>query len=363
MKFGLSYIRPTDEDIRDYERVVERSLETSYTMGNEFGIDISELMSTNIPKKMKSEKDVNPVTDAKGMSSLVAQMKREARLDSRLHISAVLTKTTDEFSLNRFNQMQGAGVLAEWVSEYKDRIEHDDKVDPKVYELLTNILDFTEKLPISMTELKNSGIGKKINKLGKCIGDRVIKTKCEFLVDKWKRMIEDLKSKKKGTGTTSEHSSPERETAKREFRYSSERGNSSEGRHVNHIERYTDNKQFDRHEKPENFGKFDKHDRNERPDRNERSNDRYDTRFDRFDRFNDNNKDSRGNNFSERGPRQGYNHNFNNNELLKKKREDETHKDTFTEKNNKKYILLNNLTHNTLNTKMLFKNFKSHPSF
>ena len=49
-----------------------------------------------------------------------------------------------------------------------------------------------------MHDLKISKIGKKINKLGKSISsERPIKYKCEELVVRWKKMIENLKDKKR----------------------------------------------------------------------------------------------------------------------------------------------------------------------
>jgi hypothetical protein len=65
-----------------------------------------------------------------------------------------------------------------------------------------------------MNDLKNSRIGKKVNKLGKCISDKTIKTKCEYLVEKWKRMIEDLKVKKRDRYDSDDRSSPRPESVK-----------------------------------------------------------------------------------------------------------------------------------------------------
>jgi hypothetical protein len=104
--------------------------------------------------------------------------------------------------------MQGASILADWISEYRDNIEAEEKVDQRVYEILTNIFDFAERLPISMNDLKNSRLGKKVNKLGKCISDKTIKLKCEYVVEKWKRMIDDLKFKKRDRYDSDDRSSP-----------------------------------------------------------------------------------------------------------------------------------------------------------
>jgi hypothetical protein len=187
----------------------------NYSPSESLGADFNDILMENISKKIKRpEFQViynGPINDAKTMSNLVAQMKRETKIENRLSISYSLSKTNDELSISRFNQMQGVLLLADWISEYKDKLENEDRVDPKIYEILTNILDFSERLPLSINDLKNSKIGKKVNKLGKCISDKTIKSKCEYLVEKWKRMIEDIKYKKRDRYDSDDKSSPRSE--------------------------------------------------------------------------------------------------------------------------------------------------------
>ena len=193
-----------DIDTDDYHQLNEAS--------ESLGLDFNDILMENIPKKIKMPKfqviHHGPIQDAKTMSNIITQMKRDSKIENRLSMSYSLSKTFDEQSISRFNQMQGASLLADWISEYKDKIESEDRIDPRIYDILTNILDFAERLPISINDLKNSKIGKKVNKLGKCISDKTIKSKCEYLVEKWKRMIEDLKYKKRDRYDSDDKSSP-----------------------------------------------------------------------------------------------------------------------------------------------------------
>jgi hypothetical protein len=197
----MSFEKNNDIDQDDYH-------EASQSLG----LDFNDILMENIQKKIKMPKfqviHHGPIRDPKTMSNIITQMKRDSKIENRLSMSYSLSKTNDEQSISRFNQMQGASLLADWISEYKDKIESDDKVDPRIYDILTNILDFAERLPISINDLKNSKIGKKVNKLGKCISDKTIKLKCEYLVEKWKRMIDDLKYKKRDRYDSDDKSSP-----------------------------------------------------------------------------------------------------------------------------------------------------------
>jgi hypothetical protein len=64
-------------------------------------------------------------------------------------------------------------------------------VEPKDIDLLDQILNLANKLPVKFKELKETKFGKHINKLGKCVKDSKIKGKCESIVLRWKKMIND----------------------------------------------------------------------------------------------------------------------------------------------------------------------------
>jgi hypothetical protein len=185
--------------------------------GNSSNFSSNQNFSQNMHISQKNEKDTfsysslggspnsNPtsnqllpsrIEDVKQIPTLISFMKKETKLEPKLQISNILSKI-DSFSLlDRFVQLNGNVVLGYWIDDCKEVFESNDKVDSRIFTLLTNVLNFCDSLPITVNELKTSKIGKKINKLGKCVSDRLIKTKCEELVSKWKKIIENIKDKK-----------------------------------------------------------------------------------------------------------------------------------------------------------------------
>jgi hypothetical protein len=188
--------------------------------------NLDEILFDNIPKKIKKpEFQVNkskidaPVIesnfsysstqqsaknfptfipdDPKSILALVSFLRKESKLDSRLNLSNNFEKINSTLCLNRFMQLNGNQILGDWIDDYKEDFESNLKIDPKVFEILTNILNFCDKLPVSVQELKVSKIGKKINKLGKCVSDRVLKNKCEELVLRWKKLADGDKKRSK----------------------------------------------------------------------------------------------------------------------------------------------------------------------
>lgn len=138
------------------------------------------------------------IKEPKQVAGIISSIKKENTIESRLELSVALINITNQNCLTRFLQLNGTTHLGYWIDDYREQIEYRENVDTKVFDILSNILNFCDKLPISVSDLKFSKIGKKINKLGKCIdNEKKIKSKCEELVARWKKMIENLKDKKK----------------------------------------------------------------------------------------------------------------------------------------------------------------------
>ena len=234
MKYGVKY-SPEDESlVKNFEN---ENLNMNMTDGE---INMNNMISENIPKKVKrpefqvisdnnltkpsssnnnnnisssnftyssltnnqsssslTNKLPSIIDDAKQIPNLISTMKKETKIEPRILISNLLNKIDSKFILDRFVQLNGNSVLGYWIEDCKEDIESGDRVDNRIYTLLTNLLKFCDNLPITVGELKTSKIGKKINKLGKCVSDRVIKMKCEELVSRWKKLIENIKDKKK----------------------------------------------------------------------------------------------------------------------------------------------------------------------
>lgn len=174
-------------------------------------LEVEELLTEDFPRRIKKgdqtvqERDeykgLPSTVDLRSLPNLINAMKHNKGLNHRLEASRLLLSIEDHFLLTKFMQHQGTSVISEWISEYKDKIEKNDQIDNDTYELLINIIDFADKLPILVSDLKSSKIGKKINKIGKMCNNLTLKSKCEDLVEKWKRMIEDIKGKKEDKGS------------------------------------------------------------------------------------------------------------------------------------------------------------------
>jgi hypothetical protein len=136
------------------------------------------------------------IDDVKQIPTLIACMNNESKLEHKLQISNILIKIESFSLLDRFIYKDGNKALGVWIEELMKQFESNEKLDPRIFTLLTNLLNFCDLLPITVEELKTSKIGKKINKLGKSVSDRLMKTKCEELVSKWKKIIENIKDKK-----------------------------------------------------------------------------------------------------------------------------------------------------------------------
>lgn len=235
LKFGFDYQPPSEAWVREYENKLDQVNIPKTNMS----FDVDELLVGDIPRKAKNYEDLsnqgtgsgnfnlenslqyksiqksNPNTDniynstlnlssgkyplqveARTLPGLVTSMRRDKKLEDRLQMSSVLAKMEDPNLLSKFMQLHGASVLSDWISEYKEKFEKDENINNIILEILLNVLNLADKLPISVADLKSSKIGRKINKLGKIVSNNAIKLKCEELVEKWKRMFEDTRGKK-----------------------------------------------------------------------------------------------------------------------------------------------------------------------
>ena len=232
LKFGMKYIRPEESLIKDFEKRSQVSEMSGFISENipkkvkklEFQVINEDTMhynpSTNQKSTSKSShpsknqttgqetSNVFKIEDAKDVQNIISLIKKENKLENRLKISLALRKLDSSYLLNKFVTLNGNQNLGYWIEDYKEEIESRGRVEERVYEVLNNILTFCNNLPITVHELKTSKIGKKINKLGKCVEDKYIKHKCEELVSRWKKLIENIKDKKhKDSKETREHKS------------------------------------------------------------------------------------------------------------------------------------------------------------
>lgn len=253
LKFGNNYQSPSLEEIEDHRL----NFNTNKIHQNDFANDVNNFMMENIPRKVKKQTKLNEdnkthnlnnlinedlLSDAtttsnlntskdkitkssteifkasrdinkdkntpkipdsinlKNVYTLTTLMKKEKRLHIKLAISKLLNKVEDEEVLEKFTELQGTSLIANWISDFKERIERESndinfEENHTMNEVINNILNLCGRITISVYELKTSRIGKKINKLGKIIKDDVLRKRCKDIVEKWKLTIETKEEK------------------------------------------------------------------------------------------------------------------------------------------------------------------------
>lgn len=139
------------------------------------------------------------IQDPKLIHNLILFMDKDLKNELKYELSITLSKTKDSIVLQKFLELNGSEILSKWLQDIKDKLSfssNSNTPDNILNNTLLNILKFCEKLQISLFDLKYSKIGKIINKIGKCVNDREIQSKCLILVNKWKRIVEDIREKK-----------------------------------------------------------------------------------------------------------------------------------------------------------------------
>ena len=164
------------------------------------------------------------LVEIKGVTILIEIMKRESIPECRIIPVQILNLTDNIEAIKEFMNQQGVFLLTEWVSAYKENIElHNIVLEQKDFDLLDQILNFSNKMPIKSKDLKSTKFGKQINKLGKCIKDSKIKGKCEAIVERWKKMISDQKEKNLKSHSGNEIKSPTNNEADQKVSFEKEK--------------------------------------------------------------------------------------------------------------------------------------------
>jgi len=140
------------------------------------------------------------ITDSKIINSLIAFMKKDLKLEIKHEISITLARTQNNSVLQKFLEFEGADILSKWLQDIKEKIKDlPNSTNSQNYlnNILLNLLIFSEKLNISLSDLKFSQIGKQVNKIAKLnLENKEIHSKCVALVNKWKKIVEETREKK-----------------------------------------------------------------------------------------------------------------------------------------------------------------------
>ena len=143
------------------------------------------------------------ITSSKEVSQLIDYLNQEKSVEYQNELCLILLKNSNKDTLGKFLDLNGISIFNDWLSYYQDNITL-IKVN-KINELINNVLNICNLLPITVSELKNLKIGKKINYLGKSLSNSdPLKSLCEIIVNKWKKMV-DYSSKDKDSSAINKY--------------------------------------------------------------------------------------------------------------------------------------------------------------
>ena len=129
------------------------------------------------------------ITTLSSLQSLIAQMKSSSSFSSRQKHLKSLLNIRDANLYEDFVHHQGLEVLGKWVNGYKEAFKASSSILPEEEDLIINIVTICERCNLNEFYLRNTSIGKYINKLGKVLRhDSRAKRKCEEIVRFWKNM-------------------------------------------------------------------------------------------------------------------------------------------------------------------------------
>ena len=129
------------------------------------------------------------ITTLSSLQSLIAQMKSSSSFSSRQKHLKSLLNIRDTNLYDDFVRHQGLEVLGKWVNGYKEAFKTSSSILPEEEDLIINIVTICERCNLNEFYLRNTSIGKYINKLGKVLRhDSRAKRKCEEIVRYWKNM-------------------------------------------------------------------------------------------------------------------------------------------------------------------------------
>lgn len=112
----------------------------------------------------------------------------------------------------QFIELKGLLIFSGWIKEYKNSVQKGTDLTKDEEVIVTNIVTLCDKMNLTISDLKNSKIGKNINSLAKLLSeDKIPKKPCSDIVAKWRFMIDaneenekNEKENNKGSGLVSD---------------------------------------------------------------------------------------------------------------------------------------------------------------
>lgn len=132
-----------------------------------------------------------PITSLSSLQSLISQMKSSSSFTSRQNHIRSLLSITDSSLFSELIASKGIHILSKWIHDYKDACQGGGDLSKEEENLVIDIIRICDQCYLSISDLKDTKIGKNINKLGKELGpESRAKRECEEIVEKWRRMID-----------------------------------------------------------------------------------------------------------------------------------------------------------------------------
>ena len=118
-------------------------------------------------------------------------MEKANTMSQRLQITKSLLTITEKSILDQLIPLKVIHTLSKWIHEYKEEKLKGMEIPPDEIKIIIDIVNLCQKVDFKKNDLKNTKIGKNINKLGKALkNDNEAKKYCENIVSKWRKMID-----------------------------------------------------------------------------------------------------------------------------------------------------------------------------
>lgn len=140
---------------------------------------------------MSTSNYYQPITSLSSLQSLISQMKSSSSFTSRQNHIRSLLSITDSSLFSELIASKGIHILSKWIHDYKDACQGGGDLSKEEENLVIDIIRICDQCYLSISDLKDTKIGKNINKLGKELGpESRAKRECEEIVEKWRKMID-----------------------------------------------------------------------------------------------------------------------------------------------------------------------------
>lgn len=134
---------------------------------------------------------IDEITNIQSLHSLINSMEKANTMSQRLQITKSLLTITEKSILDQLIPLKVIHTLSKWIHEYKEEKLKGMEIPPDEIKIIIDIVNLCQKVDFKKNDLKNTKIGKNINKLGKALkNDNEAKKYCENIVSKWRKMID-----------------------------------------------------------------------------------------------------------------------------------------------------------------------------